>query len=437
MNFYFTQEPNNYKEATDSNLFFENAENYVGKYQGSLVQNLPHGSGIIKFENGDEFLGTFENGVIEGEGVFIEKNGNKYTGYFSEGKKHGIGTLKYSNGDIYEGEWENDVKCGAGVCTYSNGDIYKGFWENEKFSGEGYLNYSNGDQHVGYWKDGKREGKGKLTQSNDEVLEGEWIDDVFQTPNQRDPLYNDAARIVVEQQQGSTSLIQRKLSLGYNRASKIIEQLEAAGIVGPYQPDKARYVLVANLDDLEKILAGNGKGSSYAQKETPQMANAESIPSTFEDKNTKSVTEGSNGKPRIRITWFFVVLAVVLLLFSGWYFFYPFHAKENTQQLNKTSLPLESGGYRITLNQNNQISKGTFDITNINNESEGKAIINVYGGPLNSTFFRQELKFTIKDSIVDIEQLGRATILESKSQIVLKSVKGNPYDFEIVQLKFD
>jgi hypothetical protein len=437
MSYYFIQSTQEKEEVINVDLYYDNKENFIGKYNGKVLNGLPHGSGNINYNNGDEFFGTFENGVIEGEGVLILKKGEKYNGFFSKGKKNGYGTLKSADGETYEGEWKDDVKCGGGVYTYNNGDVYKGFWENDKYSGEGYFNYSNGDQYVGYWKEGKREGKGKLTKDNGEIVEGEWIADVFQLPNQIDPLFNDAARIVVEQQQGSTSLIQRKLSLGYNRASKIIEQLEAAGIVGLYQPDKARNVLVANLDDLEKILAGNEKGSSYAQKETPQAANDEGISPTIEDKNTKSVTEGSNGKPRIRLTWLFIILAVVLLLFAGWYFFYPFQANENTQQLNKTIMPLESGGYRITLNQNNQISKGTFDITNINNESEGKAIINVYGGPLNSTFFRQELKFTIKNSIVDIEQLGRATILESKSHIVLKSVEDNPYDFEIVQLKFD
>jgi S-DNA-T family DNA segregation ATPase FtsK/SpoIIIE len=70
----------------------------------------------------------------------------------------------------------------------------------------------------------------------------------------RDPMFDDAARLVVQHQQGSTSLIQRKLSIGYNRAGRIIDQLEAAGIVGPFEGSKARDVLCSDIIALEQIL---------------------------------------------------------------------------------------------------------------------------------------------------------------------------------------
>ncbi len=70
----------------------------------------------------------------------------------------------------------------------------------------------------------------------------------------RDPMFEEAARLVIQHQQGSTSLIQRKLSIGYNRAGRLIDQLEAAGVVGPFEGSKARDVLISDYTHLEQIL---------------------------------------------------------------------------------------------------------------------------------------------------------------------------------------
>lgn len=70
----------------------------------------------------------------------------------------------------------------------------------------------------------------------------------------RDELFEDAARLVVQSQMGSTSLIQRKFSIGYNRAGRIVDQLEAAGIVGPFEGSKARQVLIVDEISLEHLL---------------------------------------------------------------------------------------------------------------------------------------------------------------------------------------
>jgi S-DNA-T family DNA segregation ATPase FtsK/SpoIIIE len=72
--------------------------------------------------------------------------------------------------------------------------------------------------------------------------------------DERDKLFREAAEVLVIAQQGSASLLQRKLKLGYNRAGRIIDQLEAAGIVGPFEGSKARQVLVPTIEALNQLL---------------------------------------------------------------------------------------------------------------------------------------------------------------------------------------
>jgi S-DNA-T family DNA segregation ATPase FtsK/SpoIIIE len=72
--------------------------------------------------------------------------------------------------------------------------------------------------------------------------------------SERDPLFEDAARMVVQHQQGSASLLQRRLKLGYNRAGRLIDQLEAAGIIGPFEGSKAREVRIKDPAALEQFL---------------------------------------------------------------------------------------------------------------------------------------------------------------------------------------
>lgn len=99
--------------------------------------------------------------------------------------------------------------------------------------------------------------KGIVNLENKIRLDG--IDFIFKNPlsvklNERDALFEDSARLVVLHQQGSTSLIQRKLKLGYNRAGRIIDQLETFGIVGPFEGSMAREVLIKDEYHLEQHL---------------------------------------------------------------------------------------------------------------------------------------------------------------------------------------
>lgn len=71
----------------------------------------------------------------------------------------------------------------------------------------------------------------------------------------RDSMFDEAARVIVSNQQGSASLLQRKLKLGYNRAGRLIDQMEDAGIVGPFEGSKPRQVLITDLNSLESLLS--------------------------------------------------------------------------------------------------------------------------------------------------------------------------------------
>ncbi|MFM8436931.1 MAG: DNA translocase FtsK, partial [Candidatus Kapaibacterium sp.] len=70
----------------------------------------------------------------------------------------------------------------------------------------------------------------------------------------RDPLFADAAAIVIKTQQASTSFLQRRLKIGYSRAARIVDELEYAGVVGPAEGSKPRTVLLESEADLERLL---------------------------------------------------------------------------------------------------------------------------------------------------------------------------------------
>jgi S-DNA-T family DNA segregation ATPase FtsK/SpoIIIE len=85
--------------------------------------------------------------------------------------------------------------------------------------------------------------------------EGDQMMDDFNLDD-RDEFFDEAAHLIVSTQQGSTSLIQRKLKLGYNRAGRLMDQLEAAGVVGPVRGSKPREVLIKDIIHLEQFLGG-------------------------------------------------------------------------------------------------------------------------------------------------------------------------------------
>jgi len=104
-------------------------------------------------------------------------------------------------------------------------------------------------------------------------------------PDNRDPMFEEAARLIVMHQQGSTSLIQRKMKLGYNRAGRIIDQLEAAGIVGPFEGSKAREVLYS-----DEYSARAAFGSPFETKQLNHLSeSASTVLINFRNFGRKSV----------------------------------------------------------------------------------------------------------------------------------------------------
>jgi len=250
---YFILNKLSNQDVHEVDLYAGEEKKQIGIYIGGISNGFPHGSGNIKFNNGDEYFGEFLNGRLHGKGVLMVITGNRYSGLFSEGKKSGRGKMAFSTGNIYEGEWLNDEMV-KGKMTYSNGEVYEGEWNEGKRNGNGVLTYPNGDIFEGHWNNDKRHGKGKLIRTDGDIFEGEWINNNWRDPRKPDPVFVAAAELVVQYQQGSTSLIQRKLSLGYNHAGRIVDQLEAAGILGPFEGTKARDVLVQDSNSLQRIL---------------------------------------------------------------------------------------------------------------------------------------------------------------------------------------
>ena len=122
--------------------------------------------------------------------------------------------------------------------------------------------------------------------------------------NNRDPLFEDAAKLIVSAQMGSTSLIQRRMSLGYNRAGRLMDQLESAGIVGPSQGSKPREVLYktdTELYDFLQIFSDdvdlNLSYSNYKvgdEKVSDILSNWDQLDKIYKFTKTKSENQHSN-----------------------------------------------------------------------------------------------------------------------------------------------
>jgi|LSQX01.1.fsa_nt_gb hypothetical protein len=212
------------------NLQEEQEKEASALYSGSVENNRPHGPGHLEFFDGSEYIGDFFAGAFNGNGIFTQNDGSRFQGIFEDGERKS-GTMYYTNGEIYNGDWSKVKRNGLGKLTYTNGDIWDGFWI-----------------------DDKREGKGKLIRKDGDVFEGFWINDRYHALGSFDPLFAEAGEYIISMQQVTISFLQVKFCTSYWRTSRLINQLEKAGVVGSFAGARSRVVLIKDLCDFQALL---------------------------------------------------------------------------------------------------------------------------------------------------------------------------------------
>jgi hypothetical protein len=105
----------------------------VYNYTGFILNGLPHGQGLAKYENGDVYEGNWKDGKIHGMGIYTWPDGSFYNGEWKDGEIHGMGIYTWPDGSFYNGEWKDDARHGMGAEYDANGKlIYAGLHENGK-----------------------------------------------------------------------------------------------------------------------------------------------------------------------------------------------------------------------------------------------------------------------------------------------------------------
>ena len=131
-----------------------------------------NGTGVYEFDNGDKYIGQFNNSEYDGKGTFRFSSGDVYTGNFKNGKYSGLGVYQYSNGSIYSGGYLNGSKNGYGNIKFQSGNEYEGEFKNGTYNGYGEFKFTNGDTYAGEWLDGEYNGIGTFTYSDGEIKFG-------------------------------------------------------------------------------------------------------------------------------------------------------------------------------------------------------------------------------------------------------------------------
>ena len=165
-------------------------------YEGTYLNDVPHGSGTVTMPDGRRKRVVYDSGrLVESRRLEIETvsggmkygefsmNGN-YRGWFfgdmiSGYKPHGKGVMKFQSGSRYEGSWENGKIHGRGLMVWENGSRYEGEWRAGKRSGYGTYIWPDGSKYEGAWSENRRNGRGTYTDKKGSAMIGTWKDDVF------------------------------------------------------------------------------------------------------------------------------------------------------------------------------------------------------------------------------------------------------------------
>jgi hypothetical protein len=152
-----TQTSSSQGSAAPMTAFYEGSHNTLGER---------HGTGVMRWRNGDVYEGEFFRGSRQGTGTLNFADGSEYVGDWWNNYMHGQGTRRFVNGDIYVGEYRYSRCEGTGRFYFSNGDLYYGNWRDDKMEGFGRYYYHSGQRFEGYFHAGQRNGKGKLQRTD-------------------------------------------------------------------------------------------------------------------------------------------------------------------------------------------------------------------------------------------------------------------------------
>lgn len=140
---------------------------------------------LLNYNNDSFYIGNINyQGELEGNGKYIDENGNVYIGNFENNNYHGFGVMEYYYNEFgflrYEGFWNNNCKQGKGKMIFIDGSIYEGDFYLDDIHGKGKLKYSEGYSYEGEFCHNKKCHNGKYLDCNNKIIyEGEWLNDLY------------------------------------------------------------------------------------------------------------------------------------------------------------------------------------------------------------------------------------------------------------------